>query len=78
MIILGKDKYYRGGYITQFHGSRDPASKIDAIQLETPVEIRAEAGKEEREKFSVALANAIFKFYQTFYQWIYILFRALP
>jgi len=34
----GKDKYYRGGYITQNHGSSN-GGVVDAIQLELPVEL---------------------------------------
>merc|ERR1719436_350069 len=33
----GKDKYYRGGHITQIHGSRD-GGLVDAIQTEFPWE----------------------------------------
>ena len=34
----GKDKYYRGGYITQNHGSSN-GGVVDAIQLELPVDL---------------------------------------
>jgi len=37
--IPGKDKYYRGGHITQIHGSRD-GGLVDAIQTEFPKTIR--------------------------------------
>merc|ERR1711936_332807 len=63
----GKDRYYRGGWITQIHGSRD-GGVIDAIQLEFPTEIRIEATDEERYNFGVKLAENIEKFHSLFYQ----------
>jgi len=62
----GEDKYYKGGWITQVHGSRD-GGVIDAIQLEFPTEIRTEATDEERRVFGVKLAEIIEKFQSLFY-----------
>lgn len=62
----GDDKYYRGGWITQIHGSRD-GGKIDAIQLEFPTEIRTEVSEEKRNKFSDELAHNIVMFYKLYY-----------
>ena len=57
-------KYYRGGYITRYHGSRY-GGNIDAIQVEIPAELRMRSL--EREKFAKALGRSIHKFYQTNY-----------
>lgn len=62
----GKDKYYKGGYITQTHGS-SMDGKIDAIQLELPAEIRHEKGEEHREAFSKDLAKILAKFIEKYY-----------
>jgi len=62
----GEDKFYKGGWITQVHGSRD-GGLIDAIQLEFPTEIRTEATDEERRVFGVKLAETIEKFQALFY-----------
>ena len=58
-------KYYRGGYITRYHGSRY-GGNIDAIQVEIPAELRVRSL--EREKFAKALGRSIHKFYQTNYR----------
>ena len=63
---MENEKYYRGGWITQIHGSRE-GGNIDAIQLEFPTEIRVEASEEERTKFGVKLAKNIEKFQSLFY-----------
>ena len=62
----GEDKYYRGGWITQIHGSRD-GGVIDAIQLEFPTEIRTEATDEERTVFGEKLAENIERFKSLYY-----------
>jgi N-formylglutamate amidohydrolase len=62
----GEDKYYKGGWITQVHGSRDGGS-IDAIQLEFPTDIRTEATDQERRTFGVELARNIENFQSLFY-----------
>ena len=62
----GKDKYYKGGYITQTHGS-SKEGEIDAIQLELPAEIRHEGGEELRESFSKDLAKILAKFIEQYY-----------
>lgn len=63
----GTEKYYKGGWITQIHGSRD-GGVIDAIQLEFPTWIRVEASEEERHHFGVKLAENIQEFQSLFYQ----------
>ena len=63
----GKDKYYRGGWITQIHGSRD-GGVIDAVQLEFPTEIRTEATDEERTVFGEKLAENIERFQSLYYK----------
>jgi len=62
----GQEKYYRGGWITQVHGSRD-GGVIDAIQLEFPTEIRTEASDQDRYMFGVKLAENIQRFQTLFY-----------
>jgi len=62
----GKEKYYKGGYITQTHGSSD-SGVIDAIQLELPAEIRHEGGETLRESFSKDLARILSKFIEKYY-----------
>jgi len=62
----GTDKYYKGGYITQTHGS-NLGGDIDAIQLEVPAEIRHEGGEEYREHFSKELAKILAKFVELYY-----------
>ena len=61
-----KDKYYKGGWILEIHGSRD-GGVIDAIMLEFPTEIRLEATDEERHTFGVKLAKNIESFQSLFY-----------
>ena len=63
----GTDLYYRGGYTTQVHGSRD-GGVVDAIQLEFPGEIRIDGGKQLREQFSTTLATILQEYYSTNYQ----------
>lgn len=62
----GKEKYYKGGYITQTHGSSEDGA-IDAIQLELPAEIRHEGGEVLRESFSKDLAKILASFIQQYY-----------
>lgn len=62
----GGDKYYRGGWITQIHGSRD-GGNIDAVQLEFPTEIRTEVGEEKRKMFADQLAHNIVTFTKLYY-----------
>ena len=63
----GTDIYYRGGYTTQVHGSRD-GGVVDAIQLEFPGEIRIDGGDELRQQFSTNLAKILEEFYSQNYQ----------
>ena len=62
--IPGKDKYYRGGHITQIHGSRD-GGLVDAIQTEFPKTIRRD--EQIRNDFIKALARIIAKFHKLYY-----------
>ena len=64
---VGEDSYLRGGYITQVYGSLD-GGETDAIQLETPSEVRVDGGEEGREAFAVALADALAEYYQTYFK----------
>lgn len=63
----GSDLYYRGGYTTQVHGSRD-GGVVDAIQVEIPGEIRIEGGKTLRKRFSINLANILERFFSANYE----------
>ena len=64
--ISGSEKYFRGGYTTQVHGSLD-GGLVDAIQLEAPREVRIDGGESVRKEFAEALARAIANFYATHY-----------
>merc|ERR1719153_1376074 len=61
-ISPGTDLYYRGGYTTQVHGSKDEGV-VDAIQLEIPGEIRKDGGKKLRTQFARELAEMIKSYY---------------
>jgi len=77
----GKDKYYRGGYITQTHGSSNGGfnhhellSKnhgssnggvVDAIQLELPVDLINST--EYRAKMAPSVGDVIAEFYRRYY-----------
>ena len=62
----GEDKYYKGGYITQTHGSAS-GGEVDAIQLELPSELRHERGPELREKFARDCARVLASFMEKYY-----------
>jgi len=62
----GKDKYYRGGYITQQYGSSN-GGFIDAIQIEVPSEIRYEGGAELNTRYGKKLAKVLRQFFNTHY-----------
>jgi N-formylglutamate amidohydrolase len=72
----GEERYYRGGHITQTHGSSH-AGAVDAIQVElpapamvqveVPAEIRHEGGEPVRTAFARALAGALAQFIATHY-----------
>jgi len=57
-----KEIYFSGGYITRHHGS----SHVDAIQLETPSDLRRNKYG-ERTRFAQALAKSIVNFYSFHY-----------
>ena len=59
----GDSPYFTGGYITQIH-SKD---HFDAIQIETPRDLRIDKGDEAREHFGDALGRAICDFYEFHY-----------
>ena len=61
--VAGSHPYFSGGYITQVHGRDD----FDAIQVETPRDLRIERGEEGRERFGHALGRAICDFYNFHY-----------
>ena len=63
----GKDKYYRGGWILQIHGSRD-GGNIDAIMLEFPTGIRVESTEQQQMRFGKKLAKNIEVFQEMFYK----------
>lgn len=65
--IPGQDKYYRGGYITQIHGSRSGGS-VDAIQIEVPQEIREWGGDDIRMTFARTLARILVDFQNMYYK----------
>ena len=62
-VFSGDSPYFAGGYITQIH-SKD---HFDAIQLETPRDLRIDKGDDERERFGHALGRAICDFYEFHY-----------
>ena len=64
----GEDKYYRGGYITEIHGSRN-GGQVDAIQTEFPKSIRRNEvnGEQIRNDFIKALARVIAQFHELYY-----------
>jgi len=64
----GKDKYYRGGHITQIHGSRD-GGLVDAIQTEFPKALRRNKDNPEqvRNDFIKALTRVIAKYHKLYY-----------
>ena len=64
LVVAGPARYFSGGYITQAHGGGDD---FDAIQLETPRDLRIERGEEGREHFGHALGRAICDFYNFHY-----------
>ena len=62
----GNDEYFTGGYITRTHGSID-GTLVDAIQCETPGEVRNDGGPDLRRTFSEALGTAIVNFHNRYY-----------
>lgn len=63
----GKFKYYRGGYITQTHGSSADAGggQVDAIQLELPSELTNTT--ESRRRFATKIGGVIAEFHDLYY-----------
>jgi len=57
-------KYYRGGYITRYHGSRYEGN-VDAIQLEMPKNLRLQ--RNLRKPFAKAVGRVISTFYSLNY-----------
>ena len=63
----GRFKYYRGGYITQTHGSSTEAGggQVDAIQLELPSELTNTT--ESRRRFATKIGGVVAEFYDLYY-----------
>ena len=59
-FFLSEDVYFAGGFITRQHHNK---VGIDAIQIETPRDLRIEEGEEGRRRFGHALGKAISQFY---------------
>ena len=64
----GDFAYYSGGYITKRYGRDD----FDAIQVETPRDLRIESGEEGREHLGHALGMAISDFFMFHYNKIFM------
>lgn len=62
----GEQDYFTGGFTVAKHGSRD-RGKFDAILVETPREVRIDAGRVTRVRFGEALGRAIAEFYNRNY-----------
>jgi len=62
----GEWKYFKGGYTVERHGSRDQGV-FDSISVETPREVRIDAGRDTRIKFGQALGRAVGQFYTANY-----------
>jgi len=62
----GTDRYYRGGHITQKHGSSG-GGNIDAIQIEVPAEVRHQGGVTLRTDFSRDLARVLADYMELHY-----------
>lgn len=62
----GEERYYKGGHITQTHGS-STGGQVDAIQMEVPAEIRHEGGETYRTAFSKDLARVMAAFMELHY-----------
>jgi len=58
----GNQAYFPGYYTVERHGSRDQGS-FDSISVETPREVRIDAGRQSRIRFGHALGRAIAQFY---------------
>ena len=67
IFLLDDDGYLKGNYITATYGSRDTGGPFDAVQVETPIEMRADEGEEGRERFGKAVARAMTDFYRMYY-----------
>ena len=55
-------KLVLGNYTVERHGSRDQGT-FDSISVETPREVRIDAGRDTRVEYGQALGRAIAKFY---------------
>ena len=62
--FLSEDVYFAGGFITRHHHNK---LGIDAIQIETPRDLRIEEGDEGRRRLGHALGKAISQFYNFHY-----------
>ena len=64
-----------GGYTVERHGSRDQGT-FDSVSVETPREVRIDAGRDTRVEFGQALGRAIAQFYVANYPQIAQLYVA--
>jgi len=63
----GDWKYFEGGYTNERHGSKYFGT-FDSILVETPREVRIDAGRETRIRFGEALGKAIAEWYAANYE----------
>ncbi len=63
----GEEPFYRGGYITRYWGSLSGEDEVDAIQIETPGELKNDVDESVRRRFGKALGQAFAKFYTRYY-----------
>jgi len=62
----GNQPFFPGYYTVERHGSRD-GGRFDSISVETPREVRIDAGRSTRLKFGEDLGRAISNFYKANY-----------
>ena len=66
-MCTGDLGYYRGGFITRYHGSRyDDNDEVDAIQIEFPRQLRM-GGEKVVNDLGKAVGNILVNFYDTWY-----------
>ena len=63
----GNDRYFSGGYITRTYGSFN-SGQVDAIQIETPVELSFESGDEIRDKYFKSIGESIVEYVTLHYK----------
>ena len=66
-INTGDVRYYRGGFITRYHGSRyDDNDEVDAVQIEFPRQLRM-GGEKVVNLLGKAVGDILVNFYNTWY-----------